>query len=399
MFHSCFDTSRIDFLSAVESIRDGKSILSQSRLYRFLKPEIRHKINAAAPLLQNQIDMLKTAYEFDNILPFWDGLDFSESVAMEGYVTDKMEFIRERQIEHKLAISRRDWLSFDRCVLQHGTSRLTQFAILLTMKKYHMEFEIDDFLCTWVSTDKPKIKIPNSITQQMIASRINYILHGSYLPIVTIINSNVHTTAYLMMPSVSDEILTWNIIHVNSNGAKSDNHLIGFFDDSLAYYQSWAEQNQIQTKTLKRSLFCWENIQKDYGTCSIWALILSVQFLADFKQFHSRAGGDDHDSIDIFCKELSKRLSFYVIINRFNHYIGDLSLSFRHLIIEMVDKVGRMNVKTLPDFEKAILSEPESKTIILDQAIFRQVKKIRKHLQKYNDNFAKIRKIGNVKDA
>ena len=411
MLNSCFDAPWVDFMSNVNSILHGKSELPQSRLFQFLKPEIQHQITEAAPSLQNQVDMLKTAYEFHNVRSFWEYVNISRE-----FISKNIRMIRAIHDDYVRTTASRDWILFDKCVLQEGTPHMMQFLLLLTFKRFHHDFKMHDFLACWIYHKYPADDIPadNLIVRQMIASRVNFIVNGTYLPIVTVMNTVDHTTAYLLLPRMSDQVLVWNIVNINSNGEAEFRSQFKLFESALQTYEKWVS-TQEENATSKIEIFCWENIQKKFGTCSIWSIILCFQFLANYSQFLKKrnvatsrvsnvdelGNADDDrtnstdmvDTIDSYCKELAKRMSFYVIINRFNNYLSDLMHSFRFLLFEVLGNYGMYNLEQISQFETAVFQDPISRTIILDMAIFAKVEKIRRHLEKYIYNPAKFTRL------
>ncbi len=412
MFDSHFDEPWMDFCSVVDQLSSGICRFPDTRLYTILNPEFQQQIDEA-PTMSAKIDELKNAYGFQNVRSFWDSIDLSKIIPSKyanetAYIQDSIDDIRDRFDTYDRAVNDRDWLTYENCVLQKGTSHLIQFLMLIVFRRFHKDFKIDKFLASWIrheTHDDDDIPSDNLIVRQMIASRINYVIHGTYLPIVTVVNTLIHATAYLLLPRVSRGRLVWNVISINSNGDAEFKSQLKFFRDALQTYENWVSPQQ-ENATAIVEIFCWDDIQKQYGTCVVWSLTLAFQFFGNYSRFSKKTNaraaveedddGQDEDettTIETYCQELAKRMSFYLIINRFNNYLNDLLQSFRYLFFEIFEKYGIDKFKTLSYLEESVYAFPGNRTIRLNFAILDKVEKIQKYLAKYIDNPAKFTRL------
>lgn len=373
------DKPWVDFETNLDAIRIGKIKTQQSKLYHFLKPEIQHKINKSSST-QERIKIIEKAYGLGDVVPFWENIDtiyqhgLSQQILYE--IRLKLHLIDKSKYEH-------DWISYEKHAFNSGLHAIVSFAMMLTFKRFHRDFQINDFLCCYIVVEGGKILSSKPIYRQMIASRINYILHGTYLPIISYFcdqgdespTPNAHATTQLLIPIVSRERLTWNVLNINSNG--SDEYR--YFMDStsmLDEYKLWTV-NQRQTRLSHKNFNCVENIQKNFGLCGYWSTILVFQCFLDFHRLFKT----DADNFDAFCKYLSVKTSYYVVINRINNYMMDIGLSFYQLILHVSGFFHKD--PSISEIGSAILRGPISKNVLLDLAIFKHVDTIRRRLQKY----------------
>ena len=375
-FDPQLDKSFVDFKKELHEIQEGKHEIKNSNLYRFLKPEIQENIEKAT--LSEGVTILREAYKFENFTPFWKTLP--ELYYKKTIISNFINSIEEKEKLANVAFARRDWISYNKATF-HGLSPLISLTMILTFKRFHELFEMNDFLFCWISIGLWEMLGSDQIFQQLMASRINFILNGVYLPILIYMVDEKHALGQMIMPILSEHgNLTWYVIDINSNGESQFLEYMKFIDESLRKYEEWTSP-QIQNKMQRMNSVCWENIQKEHETCGYWSTILIFQFHADWSRIYGPENDLSVDKIDIFCKDLSKRTAYYVIINRFNNYFVDLGYSFRHLIKEIYQKFE--NPPLIQEFGMMLLQGPVSKTVLLDFAIFQSVEKIRKKLRKY----------------
>ena len=424
------DKPWLDFLDHLDEIKKGNVQLIQSPLFKFLTPHIQEEILQAR--VDDAIELIKKAYNFQDVIPFWKNIDLDTSP-----IDVNVEFEKCRQKLNFL--KNREFDDYNECILNDGVSDSLGLIMTLTFKRFHHEFGMDDFLVSMTNVQYPEhyqtlVTRDKPISRQMMASRMNFILHGFYLAIIINLSERDHATCCLFIPVVSSQYdgshVTWHLIDVNSNGeypTRGRNRFKALSTCSKEYSQ-WLGNNQVQIKTTYQESFCVKNIQKEYGTCAYWSKILAFQFFIDYSRFQDVDSGsllstlsllteeeektidngwrflheldvtkdriEKKSKISIFCGDLEKRTRMFLIINRFNNYIVDLATSFMQLYVDHVQYLREKGISPIQDdICKDILHGSYiSHTIILDLAIFKRVDQIRAQLRKYYDKPPQSRK-------
>ena len=420
------DKPWIDFLNHLGQIERGSIQINESPLFTFLASHIQQSIERIEAIGE-AIQIIKNAYKFEDVVPFWENL-YPDVLTSKNNIpqeyAENQSFLR--LLEQSL--KNRDWYEYDKCLLQEGTSQSFELVMMLTFKRVHRELGMDDFLyCEIAKTAEERAPgLQRPISRQMIASRMNFILHGFYLPIVINVSIVGHSTSCLLIPIVSVDHVVWHLIDINTNSqTKIEQNQFTMISRCSDEYAQWLGDNQVQSKTLYREYYCVKNIQKGFGTCSYWSKILAFQFFIDFCRFQDDDGSvqrstlsllsddekqkslDTYDKsllelanrlhrakakskISVFCENLAKRTRMLLIINRFNNYIADLAVSFLHLNVQttklLLDKNREGIFPTKPEIGKEILHGSHiSSVVVLTSAILQTVGKIREHLRKYYD--------------
>ena len=293
------DKPWVDFETNLDAIKIGKIDLKKSKLYQFLKPEIQTQINRALSFsspfsVTRAIKIIEKAYGLSDIIPFWANIDTTYRHTSQNDFDD----IQQTLLQLNEAKSKRDWIAYETCAFRSLHS-IVNFTMMLTFKRFHKDFQMEDFLCCYVFIKDGQITTSKPIYRQMIASRMNYILNGKYLPIITYFADTTttpigHSTTQLLLPVVSNQMLTWNVVDINSNGSEQYRYFMDtteMFDD----YKLWTK-NQRQNQSFKKNLSCFENIQKNFGTCGYWSMILVFQCFVDFNEFNYK-----HNNFETFC--------------------------------------------------------------------------------------------------
>jgi hypothetical protein len=427
------DKPWVNFVNHLDEIERGSIRINESPFVTFLASHIQQSIERVGSVGE-AIQIIKNAYKFEDVVPFWknlypDVLSSTNNIPQE--YTENLNFLR--LLEQSL--KNRDWDEYDKCVLQEGTSQSFELVMMLTFKRFHRELGMNDFLyCEIAKTaDERASGFQRPISRQMIASRMNFILNGIYLPIVINVSIIGHSTSCLLIPIVSVDKghVVWHLIDINTNShTKIEQNQFTMISRCSDEYAQWLGDNQVHSQTSYREYYCVKNIQKGFGTCSYWSKILAFQFFIDFCRFQDdddfRGGGgqqrstlsllsddekqqslDTYDrsllelanrldrakaksKISVFCENLAKRTKMLLIINRFNNYIADLAVSFLHLNVQttklLKDKNREGHFPTKPEIGKEILHGSHIISIVeLTSAILRTVGKIREHLRKYYD--------------
>ena len=376
------DKPWLDFLDHLDEIERGLIRFNQSPLFTFLAPHIQQEI-IEVETIGEVIQLIKNAYKFEDVLPFWDNL-YSDQASNPPKKHLHQEFEENKQFLSILekSLKNRDWDEYNKCLLHEGTTQSFELVMMLTFKRFHRKFGMDDFLYCEISRAASSNR---PISRQMIASRMNFILHGFYYPIIINVSIIGHATSCLLIPVVSiiDPIPTasssrqshviWHLIDINSNSqTKKEQNQFAMISVCSDEYSQWLGNNQVQSRTSYREYYCVKNIQKNFGTCAYWSKILAFQFFIDFCRFQDEGDVDGvhlrdtlallseeektkypdtydrmlleysnrldrakvKSKISVFCENLAKRMRMLLIINRFNNYIADLAVSFLHLYVE-----------------------------------------------------------------
>lgn len=173
-------------------------------------------------------------------------------------------------------------------------SLLTRF-IYLFLSQFAIELDINPFIYTHVSINghhSNRVSNTRALTNALFQSRVHYMMDGKYLPVVVYCGMNGcnHATACVYLPyeNKDSEVCVWNRIFIDSSGV-SFNECIKDYSEfsfiettSFFNYQSVLEHTQLKNDVELHEIFFMKNIQKRYGTCSNWSLILSILLVSNY---------------------------------------------------------------------------------------------------------------------
>lgn len=422
-FDPILDKQLIDFQFELDRIRRGRIAIFKSKLFRCLTSKMQ-RATLAAREMPRMLIIIRHAYGYDEIKP--DSIRSQNSV----WTTEL-----KNQWNHKFGIEdanfHQQWLKLEK-ITTDSMEGILAVSFLATVKRFHSRFGIGDFLFT--SCFLPRGDTANralsvqKVFNKMKESRLNFILRGSYLPIVIFQNGDRHATTVLMIPKVvihntghwlssgTREILNWHIILINSNSDDLFVNRVSVPLQACEFYKLWVGKNQQFSETTHTKSYCWENIQKHFGTCAYWSLFIALFISRNSDKFdvkHPRkdidwrsgdgdgksGDGDDKgksgdgkgkssdgdeksvDKVARFCKMLSEKTKNPETIYRFHGYIQDMRFATHTLLTDAVDNWKMRNgikiqIDQLPptiDFFQELLNEPEHNTVSLLIAIMNYV--------------------------
>ena len=349
-FDPILDRQLIDFQRETDRIRQSKIPIYKSKLFRFLTPRMQ-RATLAAGKLSRMLIVIQHVYGYDELSP--------DSIRSENPIWNAE---LKNQWNHKFNIEdanfHKQWLKLEKITTDSMESVLA-VSLLATVKRFHLRFDLRDFLFT--NCFVPRGDVVNrslfiqKVLNKMKESRLNYVLRGSYLPIIIYQNGDKHATTVLMMPKVvqktghwmrwvKQETLEWHIVLINSNSDDLFVNRVAIPLEACKRYKIWVESGQQFSETIHTKSYCWENIQKNYGTCAYWSIFIALFILKDYNKFDAISGGagagkkdEGTDIVTRFCKKLSEKTKNPETIYRFHGYIQDMRFAAHTLLADVVD--------------------------------------------------------------
>jgi hypothetical protein len=173
--------------------------------------------------------------------------------------------------------------------------------IYLFLSQFSSELNMNPFVYARILIDNQgqfRIKNVRSLTNALFQSRVYYMMTGSYLPVVLFCNMNIcdHATACVYLPYENKEtkVCVWNRIFIDSSGV-SFNECIQDFSEfsavettSFFHYQFVLQHTQVRNDIEIHQIFFMKNIQKKYGTCSNWSLILAILLVINYNYLQDK---------------------------------------------------------------------------------------------------------------
>jgi hypothetical protein len=326
------DKPIIDLEEEIKSIEDGRKEIKSSRLFEFLSSTNQMKVSSASQLRQ--------IYKLTNSTPFLNNT---------GIVKENQfgVFIKISKIVHKFTMTEEKKLLFtkDYCALNTaGTYNLSTLSMLLLLKRYHSRLGLPDFLCCFIKIENEKVSNCLPLFRQMISSRTNFVLNGNYLPILVSFLDEKHLTSMLVFPVFQSNELKWHFININSNGLVYKYRFEYIPLEAMKYYEKYVA-HQKDNKTSHVILYCNSKIQRDFGTCGYWGMLLLFCFFADINDLLTKI--PEFNFIAEFCEYLARMNQSYIVINRFHTYIIDLIYSCYQLTLETYVRAANPSNKTI----------------------------------------------------
>ena len=321
---SFLDQPFIDLETEFNEIDKGIKPLEESKLFKFLVPDMQ-------TLVLEMPHELETLYSFRfQHIPFVENIPISIHDMLRQFTNTQQLF--NRRIN---ALNRKLQFTAEYCTLKNPIERMCVLAVYLTLTRFCVEFGLPKFLNCFVSCNDSQVTNSHPLFRQMAASRLNFIFHGKYLPIVAYFAGDRHATSMLVIPVLSDEnnMLNWKFIHINSNGDEYDDRFRHVPEDAMREYIAFVK-SQKQNITFHSSSRCVADIQKNFETCVSWSILLAFQFLIDFDQKRFLHTHGDVDIIDMFCQQLAMRTSNKLVMQRLNTYFLDFILAFQRLSLD-----------------------------------------------------------------
>jgi hypothetical protein len=166
-------------------------------------------------------------------------------------------------------------------------------------------------------------KFRQDVITAFFYSRLHYLLHSSYLPIVVCggLEKCQHIVAFLIIPHVIVKSNTWTVVEIDTSGItqrETNNCLneMNLLRESLrrVFQNYMLTQDIFVDKQRLRFVACSEKIQGPFPTCSHWAFGMIMHFLSNYayyqehltKTFRLKRHVDPTESfISQWCKQLS----------------------------------------------------------------------------------------------
>ena len=299
-----------------------------------------------------------------------------------------------------------DFMKTDEFCIQFGTDYLIGFFVHSLFLRYHQQLEIPPFLIAF-RTQKDTFTI--HLGKCLLMSRLNFILHGVYLPVVAFLYGEAHTNAMLFIPVMknddddddgdSSSHCTWRIVFIdsdiNSSSVRFDAHV-----QTRSHYEPHAIMKWFQEKLVNQRdnivnydfSYCTEEIQKALyfrdvgggsgtrvdgllfpdcriksGNCAIWAHLMAFHILRHFDTLNSRSTQIDY--INVYCKYFDDRVMFNLSNRKKFH---DFAMHFKTAVYHYAkDLSDRVSTKIDPMyFMVEILHGPQTPVINLIIQIF-----------------------------
>jgi hypothetical protein len=398
-----FDRAFIDLKSEIQTIQQGRK---------------REELFSLVPFMINtkHFDLQSIHKSFENVHKNISTLCFAASQAQMQRSYESLQ--RSHDLLNKSISSRLNYAT-EFCILQHGTHALLITSIFLTFKRFHHKFGLPDFLFCSISNLSP-----DCILRQMIQSQLNFMLYGEYLPIIIVFTGQRHATAILIIPVAipDDHRVTsqnpspspglnpspnhgqqpsndsdtesddgggrlstntkWNFIFINPNGSnikwqkRFDDIPRQAFQDFRKFFSAY------QVNGIFQEWNCVENIQKNYGSCGPWSILLSFHIFANINP-----GADNLDFISVFCNNLARKTQNSQTHHRFHQCIIDFIYLFQHLTLKVLKKAAEHAHLLVPTFsqfvDELVRGSVPANELEVEAKIFQTMGILRGRFQKY----------------
>ena len=384
-FDSILDKPRIDFFDELSQIKNGSKLMKTSRLYQFLQPQKQAEVDLtvdSSSSLDHGARIIQQVYKMseDEMPPLSTDLpDIDDTYDAFDASCALIEDAKQNEL----------WGNVEKYVTKFGTNLLFNATVMMVWKRFYRQFGIRDFLFCILDYTTRADFLP--LYRQLVASRINFILHDVYLPIIGGISTRDHYTSFIIIPHRdADSAMNWHVIHINSNGDEDYLHLVDIPYQALELYKTYIS-DQIDNNVTSSTSMCWENIQGDFGTCGVWGDILAFQLFAELFPPSRVLGADVNQqptshSIKRVCKFIRNRMENIVVLRRMHEHIGDLKVSIQYFIMRTMEQLWEdhdYNVKK-GDFFNFILHGTTDNTLQLSKKIFQVMCDTRIYLNKHH---------------
>ena len=240
----------------------------------------------------------------------------------------------------------------------NGEKVLIKQIMYFLLFLYFHEFEIKPFIPVFIEYYEMyngKYDIKETIQKAFIFSKLYYLKHKNYLPVIIIIDLGVrckHAINFVCLPSRHINHKFDNIIIDTSKLTRStckEDFLIVLNEINMGFknVSTLFKENIILTETLDS---CVKNLQGNYGTCVNYSLGVTLNCL--FQEDHSVS------RILTTCYLLDIRNVHKINVNLFNHIlvtIGNVSHIFNKLIRKLIfKKVEKIYEKTKQKYKDKI---------------------------------------------
>ena len=392
-FDIILDKPWVDFFQELDRIKSGQKMIQDSPLYQFAKQSDKERMNDADTPLEESTAIIKHVYQSANASSVFDDLPINNNI----------KFYFKNCLEISSAKANRAWHDLEYCVTDSGTHSDFNTVIQLIWKRFHKRFGIRDFLLCQIYADRTSLSSSSpggsfpELYSQFVASRLNYVLNGNYLPILGGISSQTHHTSFIIFPSDEDspsssssssssQSTNWCFVHINSNGDPENLNYVDLLYDAFDQYKLFLSNQEDNMITSSTSM-CWEDIQQQYGTCGNWGIILTFvlfRHICDVGTgFMENIGVDQ---IQRICQKIEKKMTNPISMQRMNDLITDMKLSVQYLIVDTFEKLEDANHHvdiSITDVYQAVLhGQLMDGAIVLEKQIFQIMCNVHKYVYK-----------------
>ena len=385
------DHTFIDLQNEIKSIKDGQIPIESFSLMKFLDRQEQQNL-IAKPENIDFIDVMIGQYANKHDLTFEHETEyFSPPILLADY----NELVKLHRFLER-SISSKSLYATEYCALHKGSNHLERTTMFFIIKRFHQQFGLDNFLFCYVNNNSYF-----SIFRQMVQSRLNFMMHGKYLPIIVVFLNKRHATSLLLLPTHVQGFngnITWHFIHINSNG-NNEPWKERFSDIPRGAFSAYVEFSAFfQHQSSYKESNCVENIQTSYGTCGSWSILLAIFIFASIESFSSNDDDDDDtehtDLISKFCKNIANVATNPKTLHRFHQCMIDLEFSFQHLTLELYSKAAARSGQFISE-EKApmitfqqykyelVHGSPGDEIIQLDVKILQTMREIQHRFNRY----------------
>ena len=393
-YNHFFDKPLIDFYQEITRLQTDDSIsLSTSPLFEMLVKTEQEYIESLEGDRRVQVRHLWKCY---------DQREFRHSGS------DIFHIVQQFQLHalKRLSNISLDFMDTDEFNISYGTDYLIGLFIHVLFVRYRQELEIPPFLLTF--REREQRLGENSINEYLgkclLMSRLNFVLHGNYLPVVHFVYGESHTDVILYIPVMDeDRNCTWRIVFVDSDTTlqilKHEPKL-----KTRAHHEPHAMMKWFQEKLVNQRdnivnydfSYCTEEIQQivyfkyqggvgskmipDYrihsGNCAIWAHLMGFHILRHFEVFNSQSTHFDY--INVYCKYFDTMLASEPQMRiKFHDFIVHFKTATYHFAKYLLDRVQKQQQHSISEhinpahFMREILYGPQTSIISLIIKIFK----------------------------
>ena len=365
----------VDFLSEIKNIQDQGTPYT-SKLFEFLKPEIQFDIRQHDGNITKQVELLQEAYMFNYAGQF---MDLAQTDLRPEKIRKQFAqmILRSKMIEQSLEEKKVG--DFEQCTVGKGIYNIMILTMFLIANRYHEIFNLPQFLWCFLQCKDFTTQNVDALGNQLILSRLNFILNNTYLPVVATYSGDNHATSTLYVPIVSehDHRVDWFVIYINTNGSESFKHRrIDDHQRAIHQLQDFLKP-QVNESFDVLDFKCDKNIQQMFSTCVSWSFYLTLFMLVNSQQFYQRSRHDG-DFVHRFCQHLSMRNQNSKTIDQFHEFVDDLYASFHFLTVDTLRKTPSFNLQHY--ISTIQTGNPNPKMLLLCERIFEATEGAMNHL-------------------
>jgi hypothetical protein len=330
---------------------DSKIHIYQSPLFKILNEHVQDEIKHL-PNRKNQIDYL---FQIFNREEYND-----TNMNMFRYIQGQQDYNFA-----KLSKLTSEFMNTSEFCMQYGTDTLVGLIINVLFLRYKKELEIGDFLMCY-RLEYQSEGVSYEMKKCLLMSRLNYIFHGVYLPIIYFRYDGPHVNVSLYVPVIDNDLpennnVKWRIIYIDSDinsESLKHNELVKLeaHTEPHAIMKWFSEQLQYEQKNVVNYEFsyCTEQIQqvaevgesfgllKSSGNCAIWAHLLGFQILANANTLHQKTS--HFDFVSVYCKNFFfEILSKPSMSKKFIKYSKEFKIAMYAYVIDLVNRVKQMH--------------------------------------------------------